>query len=226
MATSTSTSTSTSASTSAATSASPLSLQQKVKVGLDAQAQGNSCFTSGDIRGALRHYHTAVLYLSGLDQMGLGSMLGQIGGGGDDGDVSPVRENDAPETLHHKVHLSKVYSNMAACHIKLDNYPRAIDAADKADKADPFNAKASFRKAQALRLGGSLHQAIDVLQKAAERYPREKAAFAGELALCEKTLRAKEAQSRNMWKGFLSKKPRVLSGPESGQADGQGGTDA
>ncbi|EPQ28680.1 uncharacterized protein PFL1_03983 [Pseudozyma flocculosa PF-1] len=198
----------------------PLTVEQKIQSGLDAKARGNDAFTGGDPKAALKHYHTSVLYLAGLDQMGLASMMGHVTSP-DGGDVSPVEEGDKPDVPPHKKHLSQTYSNMAACHIKLQNYPRALDAADRAAKADPTNIKAHFRKAQALRLGGSLQQAIDLLKSVIQQHPQAKESLSAELALCEKTLQAKEAQSRNRWKGFLGKKPDVLSA-SAGEGEGEG----
>lgn len=53
--------------------------------------------------------------------------------------------------------MSKVYANMAECHLRLENYT----AADKAATCDGRNVKASFRRARARMELGDLRGAIN-----------------------------------------------------------------
>jgi tetratricopeptide (TPR) repeat protein len=55
-----------------------------------------------------------------------------------------------------KTNLAVVYSNMGACHLKNNNYKRAIEVCDTALKHDPTNIKAKFRRAQAKLAEGNL----------------------------------------------------------------------
>lgn len=55
-----------------------------------------------------------------------------------------------------KINLAVVYSNMGACHLKNQNYKRAIEVCNKALQYDPANVKAKFRRAQAKLQEGNL----------------------------------------------------------------------
>lgn len=45
--------------------------------------------------------------------------------------------------------MVQIYSNMAAVHLKKNNYKRTIECCEEALKLDPNNHKAKFREAQA-----------------------------------------------------------------------------
>lgn len=111
--------------------------------------------------------------------------------------------------------LSAVYSNMAACYLKQSKYARAIEVADKSLKCDSRNVKAKYRKAQAMRLGGDLYKAREylegVLASGTVKAKVEREGFEELLKAVEKSIDAKEAMSRNKWKGFLGKHKDVLA---------------
>ena len=58
---------------------------------------------------------------------------------------------------------SLTHAQMAACYLAQERYDRAVQVCDQALASDPSNAKAIFRKAQALRRQGALYQARDWL---------------------------------------------------------------
>lgn len=57
--------------------------------------------------------------------------------------------------------MSKVYANMAECHLRLENYTAADKAATMALSRDGRNVKASFRRARARMELGDLRGAIN-----------------------------------------------------------------
>ncbi|SPO25458.1 uncharacterized protein UTRI_03122_B [Ustilago trichophora] len=209
-----------SSSSSAASNPALAERQAKLRTALEHKSRGNTSFTQGDIKSALSSYHHAVLYLSGLEQR---SILGLVGeNSGKDGRPEDLSSDDESESEHKEgegeKQLSIVYSNMAACYLKQNNYPRAIETADKSLKCDSRNVKAKFRKVQALRLSGDVYKAKAVLEDTIEgmkarKGKKEKEAvddFERELKAVQKTIEAKEAAGRNKWKGFLGKNPKVF----------------
>ncbi|SPO25757.1 uncharacterized protein UTRI_03122 [Ustilago trichophora] len=209
-----------STSSSAAPTSAQAERQAKMRTALEHKSRGNASFTQGDIKSALASYHHAVLYLSGLEQR---SILGLVGeNSGKDGrpeDLSSDDESESEATEgESEKQLSVVYSNISACYLKQNNYPRAIETAEKSLKCDSRNVKAKFRKVQALRLSGDVYKAKAVLEDTIEglkgrKGKKEKEAvedFERELKAVQKTIEAKEAAGRNKWKGFLGKNPKVF----------------
>lgn len=218
------------ASSSSGTSAE--AVEAKLRTGLSHKERGNALFTSGDIPGALAAYHHSVLYLSGLESRSILGLVGERSGAeGAPEDLSSDSDSDSPSNSKERVgvqaekELSRVYSNMAACYLKQCKYGRAIAVAEKALKCDSHNDKASFRKASALRLSGDVYKAKAYLEvtisQLQQRSAKGKAKgkgkevvseFERELKTVEGLIASREAQGRERWKGFLSKKSDVLSG--------------
>ncbi|KAJ1026692.1 hypothetical protein NDA16_002290 [Ustilago loliicola] len=216
---------STSSSSSATTAAA--SRQDKFRTGLEHKSRGNQAFLSNDIKAALQSYHLAVLYLSGLENRSILGLVGENSGtdgkpedlssdeqGEQDEQPAPLTSPEAGEKQ-----LSAVYSNMAACYLKQNNFPRAIETAEKSLKCDSKNLKAKYRKAQALRLGGDVYKAKSYLQdtiaglktkKSGTKQSEAIESFETELKAVEKLIRDKEGMARNKWKGFLGKNPKVF----------------
>ncbi|KAF6767473.1 Tetratricopeptide repeat [Kalmanozyma brasiliensis GHG001] len=189
----------------------------KLRTGLAHKSAGNAAFTAGDIPSALSSYHHAVLYLSGLQNRSILGLMGENSGRhGQPDDLSSDEEEGETPAAQSEKELSMVYSNMAACFLKQEKYERAIQTAEKALKCDSGNAKAKYRKAQAMRLGGDVYAAQRVLREAVEGMKGEKGkeevvkSFEAELALVDKAISQREGMARNKWKGFLGKNPRVF----------------
>ncbi|KAF9204803.1 hypothetical protein BGZ59_000851, partial [Podila verticillata] len=133
-------------------------MEEKIKAALAHKDQGNEAFKQGDMKQALTQYHHAVLGLSGLDNkmsgMGMLSGMGAPSpGGNNNGSGGPATDDQKNEI---KTNLAVVYANMGACHLKNQNYKRAIEVCNKALQHDPANVKAKFRRAQAKLQEGNL----------------------------------------------------------------------
>ncbi len=200
------------------------SRQAKVRTALEHKASGNEAFIKGDLTAALRSYHHAVLYLSGLENRSILGLVGENSGAeGKPEDLSSDEESDTEPSpaaggakegvvgeKEEQVQLAIVYSNMAAVYLRQKNYTRAIESAEKALKCDSRNVKAKFRKAQAMRFGGDLYKAQAFLKTSIEGLKRSKKRdkdgvvgdFEKELKEVEKAIEAKEGMARNKWKGF------------------------
>jgi tetratricopeptide (TPR) repeat protein len=68
---------------------------------------------------------------------------------------------------------SVVYSNLAACVLKKENWNKAIEYTQKALKNDPDNIKALYRRAQAYIGDGNTDKAREDLKKLTEKDPNE-----------------------------------------------------
>ncbi|KAF9586484.1 hypothetical protein BGW38_004003 [Lunasporangiospora selenospora] len=100
-----------------------------------------------------------------------------------------------------KGHLSVVYSNMAACHLKNKNYRRAIENATAALAQDPNNIKAKFRRAQAKLADGNLAGAEADLISLGDSVPGVKA----EKEKIKKLTKEADEKQRKTMGGFLNR---------------------
>lgn len=66
-----------------------------------------------------------------------------------------------------------LYSNLAACHLQLKQFHKAIEDCRKAIEMDPQPVKPYYRQAQAHAALGELKQAQDVLKLGIDRHPNE-----------------------------------------------------
>jgi tetratricopeptide (TPR) repeat protein len=69
--------------------------------------------------------------------------------------------------------LVACYNNMAVCHLKRENWQRAIECGDSVIGMDPDNAKAYFRRGQAQAAMGAWHAATQDYKRAAELSPQD-----------------------------------------------------
>lgn len=185
--------------------------EEKLQIGLQHKAAGNSAFGKQDFGEALRFYHLAVLYLTGLENDST-RVLGML---------SSEQDNTADgANAEAKTTLGAVHCNMALIYLKKQKYTSAVLAAEKSLRCSdsPTTAlKAKYRKAQALRLSGDVYKARDYISDLlnSSTNAEEQATLRAELKLAQNTIDALDAQSKNKWKGFLSKSPRVFDTTES-----------
>ncbi|KAF8699205.1 peptidyl-prolyl cis-trans isomerase, partial [Rhizoctonia solani] len=137
-----------------------MDIEQKLAVGKEKKATGDECFRSGDYKGG-----------------------GALTGGGvpdpDNKPGSPQAKTEADELLE------KIWTNMAACHLKGGNYKRVIELADKAlKKARTYTLKllssntSTERKqlqseAKAYAAQGYTEKAIDILEDLLKQDPND-----------------------------------------------------
>ncbi|CAE6536281.1 unnamed protein product [Rhizoctonia solani] len=147
-----------------------MNVDQKVTIGKEKKAAGDECFRSGDYKGALRAYHEAGLYLNGLDK----SLLPALAGGAPA--PAPEAKPGAPQPKTEADELlEKIWTNMAACHLKGGNYKRVIELADKALTKNENNTKAKYRKAKAYAAQGYTEKGIEILEELLKQDPNDAA---------------------------------------------------
>ncbi|GJJ08684.1 hypothetical protein Clacol_002903 [Clathrus columnatus] len=169
----------------------------KIEIAKKKKDSGDAAFKAGEIKEALRGYHEALLYLNGIDKSAVQSMVS----GGAQGDEDEKNKSEVDEMLE------KIYANQSACHIKNQNWKRAIEAADKALSKNEKNHKAGFRKGKALAELGFTEKAektlTDLLGK--KPSPTDAATINAELQRIRSADAARMKKHENSLRGFLSR---------------------
>ncbi|KAF9223765.1 TPR-like protein [Gyrodon lividus] len=183
-------------------------VESKLETALSKKDVADTAFKSGDLKSALRSYHEALMYLHGLDKNALRS-LGI-------GTPSPPSTSAADEAANAKgektevdAMLEKIYANMSACHLKQENWKRALDTADKAIAKNPTNSKALFRKAKALGELGYFERAEVVLAEVKKVAPSEAPMVDAELARQRVVDREKQRIHDQKLRGWLSREKKT-----------------
>ncbi|CAE6465407.1 unnamed protein product [Rhizoctonia solani] len=184
-----------------------MNVDQKLVIGKEKKAAGDESFRSGDYKGALRAYHEAGLYLNGLDKSLLPALTGGGPGPSEAKPGEPQPKTEADELLE------KIWTNMAACHLKGGNYNRVIELADKALKKNENNTKAKYRKAKAYAAQGYTEKAIDILDELLKKEPND-AAMKKDLEDIKSKQAATEKKGLSKFKGMYNR-PTKEGKPET-----------
>ncbi|ORX73637.1 hypothetical protein DL89DRAFT_263668 [Linderina pennispora] len=100
--------------------------------------------------------------------------------------------------------ISVIYSNMAACQVRLKKVGRAVECAETALKRNKFNTKAKFRLVQGLIEEGSLIKAGSLLDELEKDKPDD-AAFKNERAKIAAKEKEAEAKQRKELGGMFDR---------------------
>ena len=101
--------------------------------------QGNELIKQKDFKKALVSYHSSYMHLHGF----------------------PNNMHKPTDEQRDKIQKLKAedFANIALCHLKLENYHKAVEYAEKATQIEPLNAKCLFRRGKALAALGQLDEA-------------------------------------------------------------------
>lgn len=173
-------------------------IESKITTGRSKKDAGDAAFKRGDVKGALRSYHEAVMYLSGVDR-----------------NAKNIFDTGAPAALSDEskgegktevdLILEKVYANMSACHIKQEKWKRALETADKALAKNPKNSKALFRKGKALGEMGLFVKAETALMEVKKISPAEEAIVDAEIARLRAVDNERQRAADKKMRGWLSR---------------------
>ncbi|KAE9405116.1 TPR-like protein [Gymnopus androsaceus JB14] len=171
------------------------SQEQNYDIAKKQKEAGDKAFREGDLKAALASYHGALMYAQGLDKNAFRSMgMGAPASGGQEQEKTEVDE-----------FLEKIYNNMSACHMKVGNWKRTQETAEKVLKKNDKNYKALYRKAKALAEQGYLERAYKVFEELKTKNPDEATLYEQELARYKAIDAQREKANNAKLKGFLNK---------------------
>ncbi|KAH8100824.1 hypothetical protein BXZ70DRAFT_936055 [Cristinia sonorae] len=173
-------------------------VEEKIAVARTKKDEGDQAFKEGDFTKALRAYHESTFYLTGIYKNAMSTAM-----------PSPAEAPSDVKTpkTEADIMLDKIYSNMTQCHIKRENWKRAIETADKALSKNSLNTKALFRKGKALGELGHFEKAEKIMDDLLTKSipDSEKAAIKTELARLRAMDKEREKEHNKKFKGFLNR---------------------
>jgi tetratricopeptide (TPR) repeat protein len=180
----------------------PSSTAHKVATAKQKKDTGDQAFKLGNVKDALKAYHEALMYLLGLDKNALQSIGIESKPASAD---EAAAGGKAKERTEIDDILEKIYANMSACHLKNQNYKRAVETADKALAKNEKNYKAMFRKGKALGEQGFFEKASKVLNELKTQNPPDTTVVDQEIARLKAIDDERERVHKKKMKGFLNK---------------------
>ncbi|KAF8959506.1 hypothetical protein BDZ97DRAFT_1922854 [Flammula alnicola] len=150
---------------------------------------GDEAFKQGKVKDALKSYHEALMYLLGLDKnalqsLGVGPKSSSVV---DDAAGSKEKERTEADDI-----LEKIYANMSACHLKNQNYKRAVETADKVGR-------------EGIGRTGLFEKAVKILEDLKTKNPTDATIVAQEIARLRAIDDERERVHKKKMKGFLNK---------------------
>ncbi|KAJ2494765.1 hypothetical protein GGI11_008711 [Coemansia sp. RSA 2049] len=142
---------------------------------------------------ALKQYHFSLLHLRGLNTKAKDMVKPNT--------PEEVKEEDVTEQ---DKELSAIYSNMAACHMRLQRYDRVVKCSEQALKSNAYNKKAKFRLAQGHVRTGALEKATKILDELAEQSPDDEG-IAAERRNMKVVERQAEEKQRKQFAGMFDR---------------------
>jgi len=176
---------------------------QKLATAKQKKDTADEAFKQGNVKDALKSYHESLMYLLGLDKnalqsIGIAPKPAPLSS--DKAEDSKVKERTEVDDI-----LEKIYANMSACHLKNQNWKRAVETADKALAKNENNYKAMFRKGKALGEQGFFEKALKVLEELKKKNPSDAALVDQEIARLKAIDDEREKVHKKKMKGFLNK---------------------
>ncbi|EED81198.1 predicted protein [Postia placenta Mad-698-R] len=176
---------------------------QKLATAKEKKDAGDQAFKAGEVKNA-PHTHKALMYLNGIDKNALSPMTAITSGSIVDGAANEQKKKTEADEI-----LEKVYSNMAACHLKQSNWKRAIETADKAIAQNADCYKALFRKAKALGELGFFEKAEKILEDLLKKDEADAPTLNAELARLRAVDKEREKAHNQKFKGFLNREKKT-----------------
>jgi len=178
------------------------STAQKLATAKQKKDTADQAFKQGNVKDALKSYHEALMYLLGLDKNALQSIgiASKPVPSSDPTDGGKAKERTEVDEI-----LEKIYANMSACHLKNQNWKRAVETADKALAKNEANYKAMFRKGKGLGEQGFFDKALKVLEDLKTKNPSDATLVDQEIARLRAIDDERERVHKKKMKGFLNK---------------------
>ncbi|KAF9468014.1 hypothetical protein BDZ94DRAFT_1294517 [Collybia nuda] len=171
----------------------------------------DQAFKQGNTAAALLNYHQSLMYLLGLDKNALQSIgIASTPVPGSSKDGKDAKEKTEVDDL-----VEKIYANMSACHMKKENWKRAVETADKALAKNENNYKALFRKGKALGEQGFYEKAVKILEDVKAKNPSDAGIVDAELSRLRIIDNQREKANKQKLKGFLNKAEKKAAAAET-----------
>lgn len=180
--------------------------ETRVETAEERKGEGNELFKRGDWAAALKKYR-AGLYQVEFDEMSWNFEL-----------------MDDHRDMVNNVRLPLLL-NSAACSLKVESekaLSQALEFCEEALKIDQKNAKALFRKAQALLKQEKVEKSVDVLKEAVKAAPGDKLIRAT-LARAVAQLKSEKSQTDAFWKQKLQTEMASLQPAKGEESKGDQG---
>ena len=182
----------------------PGSAAHGIAKALEYKASGNEAFKRGDYKAALGQYHSGSMFIIGQNTSG-------------------VSKEEATAISDLKV---ANFSNLAMCHMKLENFEKARDNCTKALAVDPTNVKALFRRGKCHGHLGALDEAKSDLEQVLAR-DSDNADARREMHALKGRFAEQKKKEQKKFAGFFDKlqagQPSQLEG-ETGQRQAEEAT--
>ncbi|KAH9481583.1 Tetratricopeptide repeat protein 9A [Psilocybe cubensis] len=182
----------------------PSATAQKIAIAKQKKDAGDQAFKLGNVKDALKSYHEALMYLLGLDKNALQNISGPSRPA-DPASSDPTKGAAVKEKTEVDDILEKIYANMSACHLKNQNWRRAVETADKALAKNENNYKAMFRKGKGLGEQGFFEKALKILEDLKTKNPTDGPLVDQEIARLRAIDEERERVHKKKMKGFLNK---------------------
>jgi tetratricopeptide (TPR) repeat protein len=170
-----------------------MSSNEKVAEAERCKGEGNRCFTSGDLRGALDEYKAGWRAIEYLTEDSAGAEL-----------------LDASSSALLSALRVTLHSNSAMVHLKLSDFGEAVKDCNAALRWDPANAKALFRRGTARAGLGLLEDAKADLLAAAKASPSD-AGIRAELDRVKKLAAEAAQREKKAFGGIFAGKGKGFS---------------
>ncbi|KAJ3881046.1 hypothetical protein F5051DRAFT_398267 [Lentinula edodes] len=175
------------------------STEEKFEIAKKQKETGDQAFKDGKAKEALTSYHGALMYAQGLDKNAFKSM----------GMTEPAEAGKEKTEVDEL--LEKIYNNMSACYMKIGNWKRTQETAEKVLSKNETNYKAMYRKAKALAEQGYLERAYKLFSDLITKNPSEATLYEQELARYKAIDAQREKANNAKLKGFLNKAEKKAS---------------
>uniref|UniRef100_A0A8D0HP53 peptidylprolyl isomerase n=1 Tax=Sphenodon punctatus TaxID=8508 RepID=A0A8D0HP53_SPHPU len=157
-----------------------MNTEEKLEQGSIAKEKGTQYFKEGKYKRATLQYKKIVAWLE--HESGLS-------------DAEDVKA----KSLRLAAHL-----NLAMCHLKLKEYPQALENCNKALELDSSNEKGLFRRGEAYLAVNDFELARTDFQKVLRLYPSNKAAKA-QLVICQQKMREQHEREKKLYANMFQR---------------------
>lgn len=182
---------------------------ENIAKALDLKEKGNQAFKNGDYKVAMTAYHEIYMFVHGFSEGSSGAMLpGQT--------TKPVSSEEMAQI--HELKLAH-FSNLAMCHMKIGNTPKALANCSKALAIDPKNVKALFRRGKCYAELGALDESKADLDRLLQLDPGNKDAMR-ELRMLKTRFASHRKKEQKKFAGMFDK-----LNAEEGEGTGGGSAD-